>query len=197
MLLFVIAAQPRVACPSRRPVSFRTMSEHEEIWLPHRRRADRQYRRADQADDPEIERLVGSPRQILAFRTFAYIRVGVKLGELLVDNDVRRPTTAPTTGSSCSYALRRTARRSRREVRAVADEIAADPRCSEDEQLGPDQAARDRFPFARTLDSLVPDQADEEDRAEAGGVSATRFTDGCSCACGNRSVAPMNRKKPA
>ena len=40
------------------------------------------------------------------------------------------------------------------EVRAVAEEIAADPRYGEDEQLGPDQAARDRFrEFARKLDA--------------------------------------------
>jgi hypothetical protein len=30
-------------------------------------------------------------------------------------------------------------------VRAVADEIAADPRYADDERLGPDDEARDRF----------------------------------------------------
>jgi hypothetical protein len=40
------------------------------------------------------------------------------------------------------------------EVRAVAEEIANDPRYGEDEQLGPDQDARDRFrEFARKLDA--------------------------------------------
>jgi hypothetical protein len=39
------------------------------------------------------------------------------------------------------------------EVRAVAEEIAADPRYGDEEQLGPDDAARDRFrEFARKLD---------------------------------------------
>jgi hypothetical protein len=37
-----------------------------------------------------------------------------------------------------------------REVRAVAEEIAADPKYADDEPLGPDEAARDRFrAFAR------------------------------------------------
>jgi hypothetical protein len=39
------------------------------------------------------------------------------------------------------------------EVRAVAEEIAADPRYGDDEQLGPDEDARTRFrEFARRLD---------------------------------------------
>ena len=37
-----------------------------------------------------------------------------------------------------------------RDVRAVAEEIAADPRYADDEPLGPDDAARSRFrEFAR------------------------------------------------
>ncbi len=49
---------------------------------------------------------------------------------------------------------RRTAQAIAQEVRAVAEEIAADPRYGEDEQIGPDQAARDRFrDFARKLDA--------------------------------------------
>ena len=71
-----------------RPVSFRTMTEHEEIWLPLVDEPIGSIVAQLQADDPEIERLVGSPRRILAFRTFAYIRVGMKLGELLVDHDL-------------------------------------------------------------------------------------------------------------
>ena len=64
------------------------MTEHEEIWLPLVDEPIGSIVAQIQADDPEIERLVGTPRRILAFRTFAYIRVGVKLGELLVDHDV-------------------------------------------------------------------------------------------------------------
>ena len=64
------------------------MTEHEEIWLPLVDEPIGSIVAQIQAADPEIDRLVGSPRRILAFRTFAYIRVGVKLGELLVENDV-------------------------------------------------------------------------------------------------------------
>ena len=79
--------------------------------------------------------------------------MGVKLGELLVDNDV-----PPYDGSDnwIELLLREPANRDAiaREVRAVAEEIAADPRYGEDEQLGPDDAARDRFrEFARKLDA--------------------------------------------
>ena len=98
------------------------------------------------------QRVGASPRRILAFRTFAYIRVGVKLGELLVENDV-----PPYDGTDTwvELLLRDPANLAAitQEVRAVAEEIAADPRYGEDEQLGPDQAARDRFrEFARKLD---------------------------------------------
>ena len=110
------------------------MSEHEEIWLPLVDEPIGGIVAQIQADDPEIERLVGSPRRILAFRTFAYIRVGVKLGELLVDNDV-----PPYDGTEnwIELLLRVPENRAAiaQEVRAVAEEIAADPRYGEDDQL--------------------------------------------------------------
>jgi hypothetical protein len=138
-----------IAAPG--PVSFRAMTEHEEIWLPLVDEPIGSIVAQIQAGDPEIERLVGSPRRILAFRTFAYIRVGVKLGEMLVENDV-----PPYDGTDTwvELLLRDPANRSTitAEVRAVAEEIAADPRYGEDEPLGPDEAARDRFrEFARKL----------------------------------------------
>lgn len=125
------------------------MTEHEEIWLPLVDEPIGSIVAQIQADDPEIERLIGSPRRILAFRTFAYIRVGVKLGELLVDNDV-----PPYDGSESwiELLLREPAHRAAvaAEVRAVAEEIAADPRYGDDEPLGPDEDARARFrEFAR------------------------------------------------
>ena len=130
------------------------MTEHEEIWLPLVDEPIGSIVAQIQADDPEIERLVGSPRRILAFRTFAYIRVGVKLGELLVDSDV-----PPYDGSDTwiELLLREPAHREAvaAEVRAVAEEIAADPRYGDEEPLGPDEDARARFrEFARKqLDS--------------------------------------------
>jgi hypothetical protein len=75
----------------------------------------------------------------------------VKLGELLVDNDV-----PPYDGTDNWIELLLREPQNREliagEVRAVAQEIADDPRYGDDEQLGPDQAARDRFrDFARKL----------------------------------------------
>ena len=66
----------------------RRMADHDEIWLPLVDEPIGSIVAKLQADDPEIERLVGSPRRILAFRTFAYIRVGMKLGELFVEHDL-------------------------------------------------------------------------------------------------------------
>jgi len=60
----------------------------EEIWLPLVDERIGRVVQKIQEDDPEIERLVGSPRRMLAFRTFAYIRVGVLLGRLLVESDI-------------------------------------------------------------------------------------------------------------
>jgi sugar phosphate isomerase/epimerase len=76
----------------------------------------------------------------------------MKLGELLVENDV-----PPYDGTDTwvELLLRDPAHRAAvaREVKAVAAEIAADPRYG-DEQLGPDDEARERFrEFARKLPS--------------------------------------------
>jgi hypothetical protein len=129
------------------------MTEHEEIWLPLVDEPIGSIVAQIQEDDPEIERLVGSPKRILAFRTFAYIRVGVKLGELLVESDV-----PPYDGSDTwvELLLRDPKHRAAvaQEVRAVAEEIAADPLYGDDVQLGPDDDVRSRFrDFARKLES--------------------------------------------
>jgi len=100
-------------------------------------------------ENPEIARLVESPHRVLAFRTFAYIRCGLLLGQLLFDHDV------PDYDGSESWVealLRNPAHHDAlaEEVRAVAQEIAADPKYAAEEPLGPDDAARDRFrAFAR------------------------------------------------
>ena len=120
------------------------MTDEEEIWLPLVDEPIGSVVQQLQADDPEIERLVGSPRRILAFRTFAYIRVGMKLGELFVEHDL-----PPYDGSETwiELLLRDPTHRAvvAREVRAVAEEIAADPRYGHEENLGPDDDARARF----------------------------------------------------
>jgi len=100
-------------------------------------------------ENPDVATLVGSPHRILAFRTFAYIRCGLTLGQLLFDSDL------PAYDGSESWvdALLKSPEHHAaltREVRAVAEEIAADPRYAADEPLGPDDAARERFrAFAR------------------------------------------------
>src|SRR5918912_1968572 len=97
-----------------------------------------------QEEDPELDELISSPRRLLAFRTFAYIRVGLVLGQLLFDNDV-----PPYDGSETwvDALLKDPAHHDAlaREVRAVAEEIAADPKYADEEPLGPDDAARARF----------------------------------------------------
>ena len=121
----------------------------EEIWLPLVDEPIGSVVQQIQEEDPEIDRLVGSPHRILAFRTFAYIRVGILLGQLLFDNDV-----PPYDGSETwvEALLREPKHREAlvREVRTVAEEIAADPNYADEEPLGPDEAARERFrDFAR------------------------------------------------
>ncbi|HEY6015829.1 MAG TPA: hypothetical protein VIU16_03500, partial [Gaiellaceae bacterium] len=102
-----------------------------------------------QSDHAEIAKLVETPRRILAFRTFAYIRVGLLLGQLLVEHDIPEYDGSDTwidallTSPQHHDAVVR-------EVRAVAEEIAADPAYADDEPLGPDEDARARFrEFAR------------------------------------------------
>ena len=100
-------------------------------------------------ENPDVAKLVESPHRVLAFRTFAYIRCGLTLGQLLFDNDL----AAYDGSESWVDALLRDPEHHAaltREVRAVAEEIAADPRYSGAESLGPDDVARERFrAFAR------------------------------------------------
>jgi hypothetical protein len=125
------------------------MSEQEPVWIPLVDEPIGSIVEQLQAENPEIDRLVGSPHRILAFRTFAYIRVGLLLGQLLVDNDVPAYDGTETWVESL---LREDRHRDAvvRELRAVAEEIAADPRYADDEPMGPDEGARSRFlEFAR------------------------------------------------
>jgi hypothetical protein len=121
----------------------------EEIWLPLVDEPVGDIVAQIQAEDPEIDRLVGSPHRILAFRTFAYIRVGLLLGELLFEQD----RAAEDADENWIEALLRDPKHHEalhREVRAVAEEIAADPKYADEGPLGPDDAARARFrEFAR------------------------------------------------
>ena len=125
------------------------MSEQEDVWIPLVDEPIGSIVSAIQEETPEIDELVSSPHRILAFRTFAYIRVGILLGQLLVDHDVPEYDGTET----WIEALLRDPRHKAavvEELRAVAEEVAADPRYAEEEPMGPDDAARERFrEFAR------------------------------------------------
>ena len=124
------------------------MAGLEEIWVPLVDEPIGTIVERIQRENPEIDELVNSPHRILAFRTFAYIRVGVVLGELLVEHDI-------TTGESDTWVealLNEPAHRAvvAREVRAIAEEVGNDPDYADDEPLGPDEDTRERFrAFAR------------------------------------------------
>jgi hypothetical protein len=125
------------------------VSNLEEIWIPLVDEPIGTIVAEIQQENADIDALVSTPHRLLAFRTFAYIRVGLLLGQLLFDSDV-----PPYDGSETwvDALLRDPAHHDAltREVRAVAEEIAADPKYADEERLGPDDDARDRFrEFAR------------------------------------------------
>jgi len=120
------------------------MAVTEELWIPLVDEPIGSIVDQLQSENPDIDALVSSPGRILAFRTFAYIRVGVLLGRLLVDNDVPEYDGSETWIESL---LREERHRAAvvAELRAVAEEIAADPRYAEGEPIGPDDDTRARF----------------------------------------------------
>jgi len=126
-----------------------TLLGPDEIWVPLVDEPIGSIVAAFEEEDAELPRLVSTPRRLLAFRTFAYIRIGLLLGQLLFDNDL-----PPYDGTETwvDALLRDPEHREAlaREVRTVAEEIAADPKYGPEEELGPDDGARERFrDFAR------------------------------------------------
>jgi hypothetical protein len=123
------------------------MTRPDEVWIPLVDEPIGTIVAQIQADHAEIGQLVDSPQRLLAFKTFAYIRVGLVLGELLVENDIE-----PYNGSETwiEQLLGNPEYRARvvEEVRTVAEEVARD--IPPDAPVGPDEAARERFrDFAR------------------------------------------------
>jgi hypothetical protein len=120
------------------------MAAHEDAWIPLADEPIGTIVGEIQDEDPEIAQLVDSPRRLLAFKTFTYIRVGILLGRLLVEHDLR-PDEGE--GNWAEQLLRDPEHHAQvvREIRAVAEEIAADPAYADDTPLGPDDAARERF----------------------------------------------------
>ena len=93
-------------------------------------------------EDPKIAQLVSTPRKLLAFRTFAYIRVGILLGRLLVEHDAEAAGDATWAEQLANEPRHR--EQVLAEVRAVAEEVAADPAYASD-PLGPSDEERARF----------------------------------------------------
>jgi hypothetical protein len=123
---------------------------HEEIWIPLVDEPIGSIVGDIQREHPEIEALVNSPRKLLAFHTFAYIRVGILLGRLLVENDVA-PADDSTTWAEQLLQDPQHREEVVNEMRAVAQEIADDPAYAKDPPLGPDDAERARVrEFAKT-----------------------------------------------
>jgi hypothetical protein len=121
----------------------------EDVWIPLVDEPIGSIVERIQRDDPELAALVESPRRVLAFRTFAYIRVGLVLGQLLFEEDVP-PYDGSDTWVELLLRNPKHASALEQEVRAVANEIAADPTYADDEPLGPDDETRARFrEFAR------------------------------------------------
>jgi hypothetical protein len=123
------------------------MNEQDDIWIPLVDEPIGSIVQEIQEAHPEIDELIIGAHRALAFRTFAYIRIGMLLGELLVDSD---PVASDE--SWVEALLREPGNYDAvvREVRAVAEEIASDTRYADEEPVGPDDAARERFrEFAR------------------------------------------------
>jgi hypothetical protein len=123
---------------------------HDDIWLPLVEEPIGEFVASLQQEDEELAALVASPRRQLAFRTFAYISVGVLLGSLLVEHDVKPEGSRTWVDELLADPKHRQAAVD--EVKRVAQEVAADPKLAEEEPVGPDDDARERFRrFARDL----------------------------------------------
>jgi hypothetical protein len=125
------------------------MDDRQELWIPLVDEPIGSIVGKIQSEDPEIGRLVDSPHKLLAFRTFAYLRVGILLGQLLVEQEI---DDYDGSDNWIEALLRQQAHHDAvaAEVRAVAEEVARDPRYADEGPLGPDDAARERFrAFAR------------------------------------------------
>ena len=105
-----------------------------------------------ESENEDISRLIDSPQKLLAFRTFAYIRVGILLGRRLVERE-----DAPGDGTETwvEQLAREPEVRAEllQELRAVAEEVAAES--EQEEAVAPDEGARERFRATakRALDS--------------------------------------------
>jgi hypothetical protein len=117
------------------------VQEQSDLWLPLVDEPISAIVSELEAEDPELQALVSRPEKLLAFRTFANIRVGIVLGRLLMEEEVEAYDGSETWVETL---LKNPEHRKEiaAEVRAVAEELAD---AQVDEELGPDDATRDRF----------------------------------------------------
>jgi hypothetical protein len=114
------------------------MTTHDEAWLPLVDGPIGAVVDRVQEEHPDIAGLIDSPSRLLAFRTFAFIRIGMLLGQLLVERDlegddwVERLLEDP----ECYELVVR-------EVRAVAEDTAESGQPAEG--VGPSDEERERF----------------------------------------------------
>jgi hypothetical protein len=114
------------------------MTPQEEAWIPLVDGPIGAVVDRVQEEHPEIAGLIDSPSRLLAFRTFAFIRIGMLLGQLLVERDlggddwVERLLEDP----ECYDLVVR-------EVRAVAEDTAESGQPGEG--VGPSDEERERF----------------------------------------------------
>ena len=125
------------------------MTDLDDLWIPLVDEPIGGIVERIERENEDIAKLIQSPHRLLAFRTFAYIRCGLVLGQLLFDNDV------PAYDGSDSWVealLQDPEHRATltAEIRTVAEEVAADPKYDDEGPLGPDEETRARFrTFAR------------------------------------------------
>jgi hypothetical protein len=93
-----------------------------------------------QAEHPEISEWVDTPSRLLAFRTFAFIRVGVLLGRLLVEHDVEGDDWVEQLLEDPNCYEEIVA-----EVLGVAEETADEPGVADESAIGPSDEERERF----------------------------------------------------
>lgn len=122
------------------------MTDQDEVWLQLVDEPIGAIVAEIEAEAPELQALVASPEKLLAFRTFANIRVGIVLGRLLVEEEVEAydgsATWVETLLKDPDHRREIVA-----QVHAVAEELAKD---EDAEGANADEATRARFrEFAR------------------------------------------------
>jgi len=116
------------------------MTPPEEAWVPLVDGPIGEIVDRVQEEHPEIAEWVDSPSRLLAFRTFAFIRLGILLGRLLVERDVEGQDWVQQllVDPDCYDEIVR-------EVLDVAEDTADEPGYEGELSVGPSAEERDRF----------------------------------------------------